>query len=218
MHMSGEDTRGVLPIELDELNRDVYGDWISLRERNAGDSEEHDDTTRAFLQGRDGHLRRGGAFYAAWYPRPHGGADVGRQTTPLGRADAAIHACPSPHHACPLRRVVQRDGHGQIPSRPVRIQRLDELHMPLLADGTHNGCLGRTHRLCVGACGLLTREEAWPWLLLQRPALGELSLSHPVRQEAEMPDPLEPTRQNVEEEAPEELHSVERHGAEAVAP
>jgi hypothetical protein len=33
-----------------------------------------------------------------------------------------------------------------------------------------------------------------------------------------MPDALEPTRQNVEHEAAEELHGVERHHAEAVAP
>jgi hypothetical protein len=47
--------------------------------------------------------------------------------------------------------------------------------------------------------------------------LRELDLSYPVREKAEMPDALEPTRQNVEHEAAEAFHGVEGQGAEAVA-
>ena len=48
--------------------------------------------------------------------------------------------------------------------------------------------------------------------------MRELGLSYPVREKAEMPNALEPMRQNVEQEAAQELHGVERHRAEAVAP
>jgi hypothetical protein len=47
--------------------------------------------------------------------------------------------------------------------------------------------------------------------------LRELDLSYPVREKAKMPDALEPTRQNVEQEAAEEFHGVEGQSAEAVA-
>jgi hypothetical protein len=47
--------------------------------------------------------------------------------------------------------------------------------------------------------------------------LRELGLSYPVREKADMPDALEPTRQHVEQEAAQEFYGVERHRAEAVA-
>ena len=218
MRASVEDTRGVLPIELHERNRDAYGDWLPLREHKAGDNEEQASTTSAPFQGRAGHLRQRGASGGAWHLRPRGSADVWRQTPPSGvQMPPCVRVCL--HIPCVgvLRRVVQRDRHGQVPGRPVRRQRLDELHVPLLTDRAHNGCHGRTHGLSIEAECLLAGGEAWLWLLQQRSALGELGLAYPVGQEAEMSDPLEAVRQDMQQEAAQEFHGVEGHRAEPVS-
>jgi hypothetical protein len=47
----------------------------------------------------------------------------------------------------------------------------------------------------------------------QRAALGELLLAHPVRQEAEVPYPVETVRGDVEHQPPQKLHGIERQGA-----
>jgi hypothetical protein len=51
----------------------------------------------------------------------------------------------------------------------------------------------------------------------QGPTVRERALSDPIREKAEMPDALEPTRENVEQEAAQEFHGVEGQGAETVA-
>ena len=48
-------------------------------------------------------------------------------------------------------------------------------------------------------------------------ALGELRLPHPVGQEAEVPQPVEAARRDVQHQPPQEFHSIERQGAQAVA-
>ena len=48
-------------------------------------------------------------------------------------------------------------------------------------------------------------------------ALRELLLAHPVGQKAEVPQPVEATRWDVQHQTPQEFHRLERQGAEAVA-
>jgi hypothetical protein len=47
--------------------------------------------------------------------------------------------------------------------------------------------------------------------------LRELRLAHPVGQEAEVPEPVEPMRGDVQQQTPQELYGVQRQGVQAVA-
>jgi hypothetical protein len=51
----------------------------------------------------------------------------------------------------------------------------------------------------------------------QRATLGEFLLAHAIRQEAEMPYPLEAARGDVQHQAPQEFHGLERQGTQTVA-
>ncbi len=51
----------------------------------------------------------------------------------------------------------------------------------------------------------------------QRAALREFLLPHTVGQEAEVPQPVEAVRRDVEHQTPQEFHGLERQGAQAVA-
>ena len=51
----------------------------------------------------------------------------------------------------------------------------------------------------------------------QRAALREFLLPHAVGQEAEVPQPVEAVRRDVEHQPPQELDGIERQGAQAVA-
>ena len=51
----------------------------------------------------------------------------------------------------------------------------------------------------------------------QRATLGEFLLAHAIRQEAEMPYPLEAVRGDMQHQAPQEFHGLERQGTQAMA-
>jgi len=51
----------------------------------------------------------------------------------------------------------------------------------------------------------------------ERAALREFLLAHTIRQEAEVPQPVETTRRDMEHQPPQEFAGFQCHGAQAVA-
>ena len=93
-----------------------------------------------------------------------------------------------------------------------------DLHPPHAAYGTciragvWRGRRGdRVHR----RARLSGRQEGLPEEL---PTPWELDLAPPIREEPKVPYPLEATRQDMQEKAPNEFDRVERHEALALAP
>src|SRR5919109_2127081 len=90
-------------------------------------------------------------------------------------------------------------GRGRIPGAPgrLRVQGFYPDQPPALTSRTHASSV----LLSLRSLGINRhRRRATGLLLPQGPTLRELGLSYPVREKAEMPDALEPTRQNVEQE------------------
>jgi hypothetical protein len=88
--------------------------------------------------------------------------------------------------------------------------------VPVLADRTHTPWLCRCHRGWPAVHRLLlgTGEHGVPQ---QRATLGEFLLAHAIRQEAEMPYPLEAAWGDVQHQASQEFHGLERQGTQTVA-
>ena len=89
------------------------------------------------------------------------------------------------------------------------LERLDDDHAPAAAR-TGRACVGRFHRL--QGCRLLRRDRQ------QLAGAGDAGLASGTGEQAIMPDAVEPARQNVEQEAADELVGGERHDALAVGP
>src|SRR4029450_7441146 len=96
------------------------------------------------------------------------------------------------------------------------IQPLDQLHTPVLTHRTLGAWLPRWHRgrLTVHRRFLGTRGTDVPQ---QRAALREFLRAYAIRQEAEVPHPVEAAWRDVEHQPPQKFHGLEREGAQAVA-
>ena len=98
-----------------------------------------------------------------------------------------------------------------------RYSGLYQLHAPVLADRTHAPLAPPLPpRVACRSTGRLP-GTGWRGVPQQRAALGEFLLAHPVGQEAEVPQPVEAVRGDVQHQAPQEFHGLERQGAQAVA-
>ena len=85
--------------------------------------------------------------------------------------------------------------------------------MPMLTDRTQGAWLTRGH-LTVHRHFLNQGTRGVPQ---EGAALREFRLAHPVGQEAEVAQPLEAVRRDVEHQPPQELYDIERQGAQTVA-
>jgi len=85
--------------------------------------------------------------------------------------------------------------------------------MPVLTDWTQGAWLTRGH-LTVHRHFLDQGTRGVPQ---EGAALRQLLLPHPVGQEAEVPQPLEAARRDMQHQPPQEFYGLERQGAQAVA-
>ena len=118
----------------------------------------------------------------------------------------------------PLGRVQSRRGHREVPHCWLSIHRFDQLHAPVAADWAHGPRL---------PCGPLRwREDEvhslspgiwWRDLSQQDATLRELCLAHQVGQEAEVAEPVEAVRWDMEHQTAQEFHGLDRQGTQAVA-
>jgi hypothetical protein len=107
--------------------------------------------------------------------------------------------------------------HGQVPRRPVEWKRRYDPHVPLMADRADRSRLVRSRRRLVRTASVAPRRHDGRRLVQECPALGQLRLPDAVSQEAKVPNPLEPARQDMQDKASQKLHRVQGHGAELMA-
>jgi len=86
----------------------------------------------------------------------------------------------------------------------------------MLADRTHSPWLLGWHLGRFAVRGLVT-NPGWGGVPQESATLCELLLPHAVGQEAEVPQPMEAVRWDMQHQTPPELHSIKRQGAQVVA-